>query len=138
MSTALLTRPVFWIALVVAIAAAALLMQITRPRAQAGALSNVSVTDLRAAAQAGAVVIDVREEHEYRSGHVAGSILVPLATVGARAGEFDENEPIYVFCRSGNRSLQAANALVAAGFTDVRNVEGGILAWNAARLPVVQ
>ena len=135
---AFLSRPLVWIAVVVALAAAALLLQVARPRAQAGALSTVSVTDLHAAARAGAVVIDVREPFEYREGHVEGSILVPLATVGARAGEFDKNEPIYVFCRSGNRSLQAANTLVAAGFTDVRNVQGGILAWNAARLPVTR
>jgi phage shock protein E len=138
MDAALFTRPIFWIAIVVAVAVAAVLLQVGRPRAQAGALSNVTVTDLHQAAQAGAVVIDVREPSEFREGHVAGSVLVPLATVAARANEFDKNQPIYVFCRSGNRSLQAANTLVAAGFTDVRNVQGGILAWTAARLPVTR
>jgi rhodanese-related sulfurtransferase len=104
----------------------------------ASALSNVTVADLYTASQAGARVIDVREPFEYTEGHVAGSELVPLATIHARVNDFPKDEPIYVFCRSGNRSLQAAQVLVDAGYTDVRNVEGGIIAWTNARLPVAR
>lgn len=99
-------------------------------------LSHVSVHDMHAALEAGALVIDVREPFEYAEGHVEGTTLVPLASVSARAGEFDKGAPVYVFCRSGNRSLAAAHNLVEAGFSDVRNVEGGIIAWLDAGLPV--
>jgi rhodanese-related sulfurtransferase len=106
--------------------------------AEAAALRNVSVNDLHQAAQQGALVLDVREPYEFAEGHVEGSLLVPLGTISARVGDFPKDEPVYVFCRSGNRSLQAAQMLVDAGYTDVRNVEGGIIAWNNARLPVAR
>jgi rhodanese-related sulfurtransferase len=136
MSSALFSRPLFWVALVVALALVAVALAATRPRATADALSTVSVQDLRSAAAAGALVLDVREPFEYAEGRVAGSQLVPLATVGDRVGEFPKDQPVYVVCRSGNRSLVAARTLVEAGFTDVRNVEGGMIAWAAAGLPV--
>jgi rhodanese-related sulfurtransferase len=138
MSPDLFARPIFWVVVIAAIAVVAVLLVLNRPQAAAGALTNVSVQQLHEAARAGALVLDVREPFEYAEGHVAGSVLVPLATVGVRAAEFPKDEPVYVFCRSGNRSLQAAQTLVAAGFSDVRNVEGGIIAWTAARLPVTR
>lgn len=136
---AMLRRPTLWIATVAVLASAAVAVALL-PRSEAAAepLTTVSVHDMRAALQEGALVLDVREPFEYAEGHVEGTTLVPLATVAARAGEFDKDAPVYVFCRSGNRSLVAAQTLVAAGFTDVRNVDGGIIAWNAARLPVVR
>lgn len=126
------------VAAVAAVAVVAVVFVLTRGGGEA--LTTVSVRDLQSAlAQNPApTLIDVREPFEYAEGHVEGSVLVPLATVAARAGEFPKDEPVYVFCRSGNRSLQAAQTLVAAGHTDVRNVEGGIVAWTAARLPVAR
>jgi len=138
MTVDFLSRPLFWVVVIAAIAVVAALLVFARPQAGASALTNVSVQQLHEAAKSGALVLDVREPFEYAEGHVEGSLLVPLATVAARAGEFAKDEPVYVFCRSGNRSLQAAQTLVAAGFSDVRNVEGGILAWTAARLPVAR
>jgi rhodanese-related sulfurtransferase len=135
----LLARPTTWIVAALALALVAVLVAVSWPRpsaAAAGRLSNVTVQDLHAAAAAGALVLDVREPFEFEAGHVAGSVLVPLATVGVRAGEFDKEQPVYVFCRSGNRSLAAAQTLVDAGYRDVRNVQGGIIAWQAAGLPV--
>lgn len=111
-------------------------------RGSDAALTTVSVRDLQAAlAQSPApTLLDVREPHEYEAGHVEGALLMPLQrTVElALAAGLPKDEPVYVFCRTGNRSLQAAQALVAAGFEDVRNVDGGIVAWTAAGLPVVR
>jgi rhodanese-related sulfurtransferase len=135
MNAALFSRPLFWVVTIAAIAIVALLLVNTRPRA-AAALSNVTVAQLHAAAADGALVLDVREPFEYADGRVAGSVLVPLATVAERADDFPKDQPVYVVCRSGNRSLVAARTLVEAGYTDVRNVEGGMIAWAAARLPV--
>jgi rhodanese-related sulfurtransferase len=138
MNPPLAKRPILWIVLALALAASAYLLMAGTSSAQAAALSHVSVQDLHQAAQQGALVLDVREPFEFAEGHVAGSLLVPLNTIAARVGDFPKDEPIYIFCRSGNRSLQAAQQLVDAGYTDVRNVEGGIIAWNSARLPVVR
>jgi rhodanese-related sulfurtransferase len=140
------TRPRLVLALVILLAGAAATIAITWPGADVadasrngggGApLTHVSVADLHAARADGALVIDVREPHEYAEGRVPGSVLVPLATVSARAPEFATDDPVFVICRSGNRSLAAAEALVAAGFGDVRNVLGGMLAWEAEALPI--
>ncbi len=135
----LLSRPSSWFLVVVALAGAAALVAFAWPRqADVRALTNVSVQELHAAARQGALVLDVREPFEFADGRVADSVLVPLATVASRASEFPQDEPVFVFCRSGNRSSAAAEALVAAGFSDVRNVLGGMLAWEAAGFPIAR
>ena len=136
MTADLFSRPLFWVVVVAAIGLIAVALMAARPRVQASALSNVSVQQLHAAANQGALVLDVREPFEFAEGRVPGSLLVPLDTVAARADEFPKDEPVYVVCRSGNRSLLAARTLAEAGHTDVRNVEGGMIAWAAARLQV--
>ncbi len=103
----------------------------------AGGWREVSVDD--AAKALGAFdLVDVREPSEYTAelGHVAGARLVPLATVTEAMRSWDRSKPILVICRSGGRSGRAAGALVAAGFTEVYNLTGGMLAWNARSLPV--
>lgn len=91
-----------------------------------------------AAARGGARLVDVREPSEYRAelGHIAGTELVPLATVDQAAKGWDRDQEIVLVCRSGGRSGRAAAALAAMGFKRVINMAGGMLAWNAAGLPV--
>ena len=90
------------------------------------------------AARGAARLIDVREPHEYTGelGHVPGSELVPMDRVAAASHTWDPQAEIILICRSGARSGRAAQALVAAGFRRVMNMAGGMLAYNAARLPV--
>ena len=82
--------------------------------------------------------IDVREPHEYTGelGHVPGSELVPMATVEQASRGWPKEQRIVLVCRSGARSGRVAGYLVTAGFTDVTNMTGGMLGWNAAGLPV--
>ncbi|MBS3932841.1 MAG: rhodanese-like domain-containing protein [Truepera sp.] len=96
---------------------------------------NVSVHDLAGTGES-RLVLDVREPWEFAAGHVPGAILIPLGQLAARVGEFPQDKPLYVICRSGNRSVTASQILVAAGKRDVRNVEGGMIAWQGAGLPV--
>ena len=142
---ALLTRPIFWLGAVLVIGLAGTYAALSWPSPAAAetapvpppaVVRDVSVQELHAAASQGALVIDVREPHEFAAGRVPESVLVPLATVPARAGDFSRDEPLYVICRTDNRSAVAAEALVAAGFSDVRNVRGGMVAWAAAGLPI--
>ncbi len=83
-------------------------------------------------------VVDVREADELRGelGHIAGVEHAPLATVAARAADWPRELPIVLVCRSGARSGAAATQLVAAGFDQVMNLAGGMLAYRAAGLPV--
>jgi rhodanese-related sulfurtransferase len=95
--------------------------------------------DLDAFAEAhagGAVVIDVREPYEYASGHVPGAKLIPLGSLPAHASGLAGEEPVYLICATGNRSLTAARFLAGRG-VDARSVAGGTSRWMARGLPVV-
>jgi rhodanese-related sulfurtransferase len=85
-------------------------------------------------------IIDVREPHEWcgELGHIPGAALVPLSTIEAAATGWNHHEPIVLVCRSGGRSARAAAALARLGFRHVRNLAGGMSAYNAAGLPVVR
>lgn len=114
--------------------ALALLLAACAPKA-AGEYPTVTVQDFKTAADAGAYVLDVRTPQEFAEGHVASAINLPLDQVEARAGEVPGDKPIYVICRSGNRSAQASAILKKAG-KDVKNVGGGMNDWVAAGYPV--
>lgn len=86
-------------------------------------------------------LIDVRTPVEYREVHVDIARNVPLDQLDAAkltAGRSGSGRPLYVICRSGSRGKQACEKILAAGFTDVVNVEGGTAAWDQAGLPVVR
>ena len=86
------------------------------------------------------VLVDVREPDEYNGelGHIAGSILVPLQDLPARAGELEgqKDKHIIAICRAGVRSTTAAAILTGLGFEHVSNLKGGMLDWNQQNLPV--
>ncbi len=86
----------------------------------------------------GAVLLDVREDHEWDEIRIEGAVHVPLGDLDATALPVDvpSNLPIIAVCRSGNRSSKAAVALAAAGH-EVVNLEGGMNGWVDADLPVV-
>lgn len=81
-------------------------------------------------------VIDVREQWEYDEKHIPGVTLIPLGAIPESLGQIPTDKTVILTCRSGNRSGQAADFLRAQGFTNVHNMEGGILAWEAAGLAV--
>jgi adenylyltransferase/sulfurtransferase len=76
------------------------------------------------------VLIDVREPHEYQICNIPAARLIPLGEVGKRLGELDPEADIVIHCKSGMRSARACGILKAAGFKQVRNMKGGILAWS--------
>lgn len=81
--------------------------------------------------EAGAVVLDVRNPDEYVERHVPGAKLIPLGELAERQDEIPDGDPLYVICAAGGRSLQAARALVDAGYRAV-SVAGGTNGWAAA------
>jgi rhodanese-related sulfurtransferase len=84
----------------------------------------------------GLLVLDVREEDEWRAGHVEGSVHLPLMELGARYAELPEADQTLVVCRVGNRSAYAAQFLIQQGIEAI-NLEGGLVAWDAAGRPLV-
>jgi rhodanese-related sulfurtransferase len=99
------------------------------------ALSEIEIDELADRLAAGGRLIDVREPDEYRAGHVAGAILVPLGTVAEELDRFRGDGPTYVICRSGGRSMRACEYADAQDI-DVVNVAGGTLAWVTSGRPV--
>ncbi|HEU4680199.1 MAG TPA: MBL fold metallo-hydrolase [Gemmatimonadales bacterium] len=78
-----------------------------------------------------AVVLDVRNEGEWRSGHVPGSLNLPLGSLDQRLGEIPRDRPVIVHCQTGARAAMGASLLRARGFTDVRLFPGGFAEWRA-------
>ena len=77
------------------------------------------------------IVLDVREQDEYNTGHISGAVLFPLGTINAQTAERvipSKNADVLVYCRSGNRSKKASTALAKLGYTNVYEF-GGITTW---------
>lgn len=85
-----------------------------------------------------AVLLDVRTPGEYAEGHLAGSTNVDYENPGFsdEIQKLDKNKPYLVYCRSGRRSAAAMQQMKDAGFTNVTNLDGGIMGWQNAGLPV--
>lgn len=81
------------------------------------------------------LLLDVRLPDEFASGHIAGSINIPVQVLAQRLEELPRDRPIVIYCRSGNRSAQAARILAEVGFTDLYDL-GGIIDWTAAGYPI--
>lgn len=88
--------------------------------------------------QDGTVVVDVRELHEFSAGHIENARHIPLGKIDDRAYELQEfkDTPVIVACQSGTRSPQACRKLAAQGFSQVYELQGGMVAWEEQKLPV--
>lgn len=84
----------------------------------------------------GTPVIDVREPEEFEEGHISGARNLPLGELPRWAPTLDKTVAYVVVCRSGKRSLRAAEALESMGFRTLYDVEGGMLEWAAAGYPI--
>ena len=83
-----------------------------------------------------AVIVDVREDSEWNEQHIPGAIHIPLAQLNDRLSELKpyKDSPVITQCRSGGRSAKALDVLKSAGFANVYNMDGGLIAWNKAGL----
>lgn len=92
----------------------------------------ITVQDLQAMQQAGEAfyLLDVREPYEYEIARIPGATLIPLGQLSERVSEVPRGQKVVIHCRSGMRSAKALGILQQAGFADVWNVTGGILAWS--------
>ena len=93
---------------------------------------KISAADAKARMDSGdtIVILDVRTQEEYDAGHIAGAILVPNESITDKQPELlpELDAEILIYCRSGNRSAQAARKLIAIGYTNVVDF-GGIIDW---------
>ena len=89
---------------------------------------EVDLTQYAEAHAAGGVTVDVREPWEYVEGHVPGARLVPLMELAQHVGSLPTDQPVYVICAVGQRSLAAADFLTRGG-VDAYSVAGGTAGW---------
>jgi len=87
-----------------------------------------------------AVFLDVRTDKEFQNGHIVNAINIPQSNLQTRLGEMEKHKdkPVIVACKSGNRSGAACAVLKKQGFEHIYNLSGGILAWQAANLPITK
>ncbi len=92
-----------------------------------GTFRQVLVDSVRDLVQSGAYFVDVREPKEYAQGHVKGAVNIPLSQLRQRMEEIPKDRPVYLYCRSAQRSYNAVLALQGRGFNNIFNVSGSFL-----------
>lgn len=97
--------------------------------------SEVSRDEAQKLIEDGAQLVDVRADHEWGAGHIAGAKHLPLAELAQRTAELDPERPVVLYCRGGTRSTMATDALAEAGF-DAAKLSEGIVGWDEAGLPL--
>jgi rhodanese-related sulfurtransferase len=100
-----------------------------------GKAKEVSREEARKLIDEGAQVVDVRADHEWEAGRIAGATHVPLPELPQRLEEIDKDRPVVVYCRGGNRSTMATDALAEAGY-DAAKLSEGIVGWSGDDLPL--
>jgi rhodanese-related sulfurtransferase len=106
--------------------------------ADAGGAPEVREVDraqARRLVEDGAQLVDVRADHEWEAGHIAGASHIPLDELSQRVGEIDKGRPVVLYCRGGNRSSMATAALADGGY-DAAKLSEGITGWEQEGLPL--
>ena len=86
----------------------------------------------------GAVVIDVRDDLEFKSGHIINAINAPLGLLEEQVEKLADykSKPVIVCCRSGQKSAKAGSILKRQGFSSIFKLSGGLMAWSGANMPL--
>ena len=100
-----------------------------------GETREVNREEARKMVDEGAQLIDVRADHEWDAGRISGAKHVPLPELPQRLDEIEKDRPVVVYCRGGNRSSMATDALTEAGYDAVKLSEG-IVGWSGDDLPL--
>ncbi len=85
-----------------------------------------------------ALILDLREDKEFSEGHIINAVHIPLGLLESRLKEIDEHKgkPVIVYCRTGQRAAKGGAVLRRQGFTSIYKLNGGMMAWVDAGLPV--
>ena len=92
-----------------------------------GRFRQVPVSAVRGLVESGACIVDVREKGEYAASHLKNAVNIPLSELRGRMGEIPKDRPVYLHCRSSQRSYNAIMALQQSGFDNVVNIAGSYL-----------
>ena len=135
-ASAFLRRPLVQIGILAVAALVIYLLVATSSGAGGGLPATVSVDKAYSMVQGGAFMLDVRELSEWNEFHAPVATLIPLGELASRVNELPRDRKIVVVCRSGNRSQQGRDILLAAGFMQVTSMDGGMNAWQTSGYPI--
>ena len=121
-----------------ALAVTVLLLVVHESRRAGSTVTPQQLTNLVNHQQA--AVIDLREQAEFRKGHIVDAINIPYAKLGERIGELDalRERPVILVCKLGQLSSAAGKQLLEKGFKHVYRLSGGISEWQAVQLPLIK
>jgi phage shock protein E len=99
---------------------------------------NITVHELEPLLDESLLLVDVRTDLEFDQGYIPGAVNINLYSKSfeQQVNDYDRNRPVYVYCRTGHRSVTAAEKLISMGFREVYSLEGGMMRWQRARKPV--
>jgi rhodanese-related sulfurtransferase len=127
-----------WIVIAFLVISAAILYLVNRANGSGpGPLPlEVSVEEAYQKYQQGAFFLDVRTPEEWEEYHIPNTTLIPKEELASRLAELPRDREIVVVCRTGNRSAEARDLLLAAGFQSVTSMAGGVNRWSALNYPI--
>jgi molybdopterin/thiamine biosynthesis adenylyltransferase/rhodanese-related sulfurtransferase len=104
---------------------------------RASPIREISPEEAQKLIDGGAALLDTREQHEWRAGHLAGATLLPPIEVASKVEQIvsDKTKPVVIYCAAGARSMRAAFQLANLGYQEVYSVAGGIGRWKAEGRP---
>ena len=102
----------------------------TKSQSQTDSISVISPTEFKEKSVSHAI-IDVRTPEEFSEGHIEGAVNINFFddTFLEQISKYEKNEPLFIYCKSGNRSGQASKKISDLGFKQIYDLEGGILSW---------
>jgi len=108
--------------------------------ARSGVVKNINPTELNNAMGKTIQLVDVRTPNEFKMGHLNKALNINYydQDFSTQIGKLNKSKPIYVYCRSGVRSKYSSEILKKLGFKTIYNLKGGILNWNANKLPLIK
>ena len=86
------------------------------------------------------IIVDIRTPQEFKEGHLENAINLNFfdPTFLTEIEKFDKNKPLYIYCRSGNRSSKVSPKIIKLGFQQVCDLQGGIKNWNKSKYPLIK
>ena len=101
-----------------------------------GVYKQVPVTMVRELVESNAFIVDVREPKEFEAGHLVNAVNIPLSQLRERMNEIPKDKPVYVHCRSSQRSYNALCALKGKGYKNIVNIMGSFLGISLYEYPI--
>lgn len=96
-------------------------------------MPEVTAEEAKTKIDGGSQLVDLRTEVEFEAGHIPGARHIPVADVQRESASLSKDEPVVLYCRTGNRSGPVADAFAASGW-DAHSIQGGVVAWDQAGL----